>query len=188
MGPTILSHRGIFPRIHAEAFVAETAVVIGDVEIGPGSSVWYGCVLRGDVNAISVGRGTNIQDGTVVHVNRPCDGSDYRDSGGGMPTHIGDGVTIGHCALIHACTIESGAFIGMRATVMDYAVVEGRSMVAAGALLTPNKRVEKGQLWGGSPAKYMRDLREEEIAGWGPQAEHYAALGAEYLKAQRERG
>ncbi len=181
MSPLILPYRGVAPKIHPEAFVAETAVVIGDVEIGPGSSIWYGCVLRGDVNRITVGRDTNIQDGTVVHVNRPRDGSDYRESGGGMPTVIGDEVTIGHCALIHACTIEDRAFIGMRATVMDLAVVESEAMVAAGALVTPNKRVAARQLWAGSPAKLMRALSQEEIDGWGPQAAHYAQMGATYL-------
>jgi carbonic anhydrase/acetyltransferase-like protein (isoleucine patch superfamily) len=97
-------------------------------------------------------------------------------------------VTIGHCVLVHACTIESGAFVGMRATLMDEVTVEGGAMVAAGALVTPRKRVARGQLWGGSPAKHMRDLSDEERASWGPQAEHYAALGAEYRKAQSARG
>lgn len=187
MAPLILPYRGVAPKIHPQAFVAETAVVIGDVEIGPGSSIWYGCVLRGDVNRITVGRDTNVQDGTVVHVNRPRDGSDYRQSGGGMPTLIGDGVTIGHCALIHACTIQDRAFIGMRATVMDLAVVESEAMVAAGALVTPNKRVAARQLWAGSPAKPMRELSQEEIDAWGPQAAHYAQMGATYLRERGER-
>jgi carbonic anhydrase/acetyltransferase-like protein (isoleucine patch superfamily) len=188
MGPLILPYRGVTPKIHPEAFVAETAVIVGDVEIGPRSSIWYGCVLRGDVNRITVGAGTNIQDGTVVHVNRPRDGSDYRESGGGMPAVIGDGVTVGHCALIHACTVEDRAFIGMRATVMDLAVVESEAMVAAGALVTPKKRVAARQLWSGSPAKLMRELSQEEIDSWGPQAEHYAQMGATYLRERAERG
>ncbi len=187
MSPLILPHRGISPRIHPEAFVAETAVVIGDVEIGPGSSIWYGCVLRGDVNTIRIGANTNIQDGTVIHVNRPRDGSDYRDSGGGMATLIGDEITVGHCALLHACTLEDRAFVGMRATVMDLAVVEREGMVAAGALVTPKKRVASHQLWAGSPAKLMRDLSQEEIDGFAPQAKHYARLGATYLQERRQR-
>ncbi|WP_119169181.1 gamma carbonic anhydrase family protein [Algihabitans albus] len=187
MSPVILSYRGAFPRIHPDAFVAETAVVIGDVEIGPGSSIWYGCVLRGDVNTIRIGARTNIQDGTVIHVNRPRDGSDYRESGGGMATLIGDQVTVGHSALLHACTLEDRAFVGMRATVMDQAVVARQGMVAAGALVTPRKQVASGQLWSGSPAKPMRDLSQEEIDGFGPQADHYARLGATYLAERKER-
>jgi carbonic anhydrase/acetyltransferase-like protein (isoleucine patch superfamily) len=188
MGPLILPYRGVTPRIHPEAFVADGAVVIGDVEIGPGSSIWYGCVLRGDVNSIRIGARTNVQDGTVIHVNRPRDGSDYRESGAGTPTIVGDDITIGHCALIHACTLEDRCFVGMRATVMDYAVVEREAMVAAGALVTPNKRVASGELWGGSPAKAMRDLRPEEIEGFLPQARHYAELGASHRREREARG
>ena len=175
MPATILPFNGVHPRIHPEAFIAETAVVIGDVEIGAGTSIWYGCVLRGDINFIRVGRNTNLQDGTVVHVNH-----DRGD--GGMPTTIGDDVTVGHMALIHACTIEDRAFIGMRATVMDQAVVESGAMVAAGALVTPRKRVASGELWAGSPARRLRALKENE-SGEGPYiAKHYAELGAMHAK------
>jgi len=179
----ILPHNGIAPKIDPDAFLAESAVVIGDVEIGPGSSVWYGCVLRGDGNRIRVGRDTNIQDGTVVHVNHDPTG-DYRETGGGMPTFIGDGVVIGHMALIHACTLEDGCFIGMRATVMDQAVVEPRAMVAAGALVTPGKRVAAGELWIGSPAKRGRDLSREELDLIPYLAKHYRESAAEYLAAR----
>ncbi len=179
MPATILPFRGIAPKIHPDAFVAETAVVIGDVEIGAGSSVWYGCVLRGDVNMIRIGRNTNIQDGSIVHVNHDR-GGDYREGGGGMPTVIGDEVTIGHMALIHACRLESGCFIGMRAVVMDEAVVEGGAMVAAGALVSPRKRVRSGELWAGSPARRMRGLKPEE-QGEGPYiARLYAELATAY--------
>ena len=179
MSGIIRPHRGVHPSIAEDAFIAETAVIIGDVTIGPGSSVWYGCVLRGDVNTIRVGARTNIQDGSVVHVNHDPNG-DYRETGGGQPTRIGDGVTIGHMALIHACTIHTGGFVGMRAVVMDDAVVEGGAMVAAGALVTPNKHVAAGELWGGAPAKKMRDLDETERAHLPYQAEHYAELAAQY--------
>lgn len=175
--PIIRSHRGTHPEISGEAFIAENAVIIGDVKIGPGSSIWYGCVLRGDGNKIRVGRNTNIQDGTVVHCNHDPEG-DYRETGGGMPTFIGDDVTIGHMALIHACTLEDGAFIGMSATVTDLAVVEGGSMVGAGALVSPGKRVPKGQLWAGVPAKYRRDLSPEEQAANAYIAEHYVEMAA----------
>ena len=180
MSGSILPHRGVMPKIHPDAFVAENAVIIGDVEIGPGSSVWYGCVLRGDVNKIRVGAGTNLQDGTIVHVNHDRAG-DYRQTGGGMPTLIGDNVTVGHQALIHACTVESGAFIGMAAVVMDGTVVESQAMVAAGALVTPGKRVAKGQLWGGRPAKPMRPLTDKELAELPYLSEHYQETAAAYL-------
>jgi carbonic anhydrase/acetyltransferase-like protein (isoleucine patch superfamily) len=176
----ILPFRGIHPKIHPDAFVAETAVVIGDVEIGAGSSVWYGCVVRGDVNRIRIGRNSNIQDGSVVHVNHDRGGGDYRQSGGGMPTLIGDNVTIGHMALIHACTLDSECFIGMRAVVMDQAVVQSGAMVAAGALVSPRKVVESGQLWAGSPARRVRELSPEEQADGPYIAGLYAELAAAY--------
>ncbi len=184
MPGVILPYRGIRPKIASDAFVAETAVIIGDVEIGSGSSIWYGCVLRGDVNKIRVGRGTNLQDGTIVHCNHDPSG-DYRETGGGEATHIGDGVTAGHLALIHACTIEDHAFIGMRSVVMDRAVVESGAMVAAGALVTQGKRVGKGELWAGSPAKHLRDLSSEEQANLPYIAEHYAELTLGYLDERR---
>jgi carbonic anhydrase/acetyltransferase-like protein (isoleucine patch superfamily) len=176
----ILPFRGITPKVAPDAFVAETATLIGDVEIGPGASVWYGCVLRGDGNRIRVGRNTNIQDGTVVHVNHDPAG-DYRKTGGGMPTHIGDDVTIGHMALIHACTLEDGSFIGMRSVVMDLAVVEEGAMVAAGALVAPGKRVAAGELWVGSPARRARAISEDEQEMMAYIAKHYGELAAQYL-------
>ena len=184
MPGTILPFRGITPKIHEDAFIAETAVIIGDVEVGAGSSVWCGCVLRGEVNRIRVGSGTNLQDGTIVHVNHDRAG-DYRQTGGGMPTTIGDNVTVGHQALIHACTVESGAFIGMAAVIMDGAVVEGQAMVAAGALVTPGKRVGARQLWGGRPAKPMRALTEDELAGLPYLSDHYQGTAASYLEERR---
>lgn len=174
MAGLIIPFKGKAPKIAPDAFIAPTATIIGDVEIGPGASIWFGCILRGDVNSIRVGRNTNLQDGTVVHVNSDRAGE------GGMPTFIGDGVVIGHAALIHACTIKDGAFIGMRATVMDQAIVESGAMVAGGATVTPGKIVKSGQLWAGYPAKYMRDLTDAELADIPWTAEHYRALGAHY--------
>lgn len=182
MSALIRSFRGVTPKIHPDAFVAENAVIVGDVEIEAGASIWYGCILRGDMNKIRVGKNTNLQDGTVVHVNHDRSGRDYRESGGGEPTLIGDNVTVGHMALIHACTLESGSFVGMRAVVMDKAVVEGGAMVAAGALVSPGKRVPKGQLWAGSPAKHLRDLRQDELDFFDYIAGNYAALGESYRR------
>ncbi|MEM7226444.1 MAG: gamma carbonic anhydrase family protein [Pseudomonadota bacterium] len=172
--------RGVMPKVDASAFVAETAVLIGDVEVGPGASIWYGCVLRGDVNKIRVGANTNIQDGTIVHVNHDPKG-DYRETGGGMPTHIGANVTIGHQALIHACTLEDGAFVGMGAVVMDLAVVESGAMVGAGALVAPRKRVLSGDLWVGRPARRVRAITQEEKDLIPYLAEHYSHMGEAYL-------
>lgn len=167
-GAVILSYHGKEPLISPEAFIAPGAVVIGDVEIGRGSSVWFGCVIRGDIAPIRIGSNTNIQDGTVVHV------------AGGVPTYIGNGVTIGHMALIHACTLADRSFVGMKACVMDRAEVEEEAMVAAGALLTPGKRVPAGELWAGSPARPVRSLSDAERAEHVNLAARYVALGVEY--------
>ena len=175
------------PQIDPAAFVAETASVIGDVSIGPGSSLWYGCVARGDINRIRIGRNSNIQDGSVIHVNHDPAG-DYKVTGGGMPTEIGDNVTVGHMALIHACTLEDGSFVGMGAIVMDQAVVESQAMVAAGAMVTPGKVVRRGQLWAGRPARYARDIKPEEQEHFAYIAQHYARLAASYIAARRDDG
>ena len=174
MPALIRPHHGVTPTIAASAFVAETAVVIGDVAIGEQASIWYGCVLRGDGNFIRVGARTNIQDGTIVHVNHE------REGAAGTRTIIGADVTIGHMALIHACTLEDGCFIGMQACVMDGAVVESGAMVAAGALVTPGKRVKRGELWGGRPARLMRKLTEAELTYFGYTVEHYVEMAASY--------
>ena len=174
MPALIRPHHGVTPTIAATAFIAETAVVIGDVTIGEQASIWYGCVLRGDGNYIRVGARTNIQDGTIVHVNHE------REGAAGTRTIIGADITIGHMALIHACTLEDGCFIGMQACVMDGAVVDSRAMVAAGALVTPGKRVKRGELWGGSPARLMRKLTEAELKYFGYTVEHYLEMAESY--------
>ena len=163
-------YKDVSPRISPSAFVAGNSVVIGDVEIGDESSIWYNCVLRGDVNDIKIGARSNIQDGTVIHVSSTTQG-----------TYIGDDVTVGHMALLHACTIGNRAFIGMKACVMDDAVVEDNAMVAAGALVTSGKRVLSGQLWAGTPAKYMRDLTLEEIEFLKFSAKRYVQLAKTYI-------
>lgn len=174
--PLILPYRGEFntagvsPTIHPEAFIAPGAAVIGDVHIGAGTGVWFGCVIRGDVAPIRIGSRTNIQDGTVIHVTRRTG-----------PTTIGSGVTIGHSVLLHACTLEDNCFVGMRATIMDGAVVESGGWVAAGALVTPGKRIPKGQIWAGNPAKLFRYLTEEEQAFIAISAGDYAKHAEEYL-------
>lgn len=170
MSGLILPYRGVLPTIAPDVWVAPNAAVIGDVVIGAGSGVWFACTVRGDVNEIRIGAGTNVQDGTVIHVSKDGQGS-----------YIGDGVTIGHMAVIHACTLGDGCFIGMNACVMDDAVVEPGAMVAAGALVTPGKRVLAGQLWTGRPARHTRDLTAAEAAYIPESARRYAALAAEYV-------
>lgn len=172
MRKLILPFKGISPKIHETAFIAPSASVIGDVEIGEGANIWYNCALRGDVADIKIGARTNIQDGCVIHVTTGREG-----------TFVGDDVTVGHSAILHACHIESFGFVGMGSLVMDGAVVEGFGMLAAGSLLSPNKRVPKGQLWAGRPARYMRDLTEEDIAYIKWSAPHYVELGQEHKKA-----
>jgi len=169
MSGIILPYKNIVPRIDGSAFIAQNAVITGDVEIGPDSSVWFGCVMRGDVNEIRVGARTNIQDGTIVHCTRNKFG-----------TYIGSDITIGHAAVLHACVLEDGCFVGMGAIVMDGARVESGAMVAAGALVPPGKVVRKGELWAGNPAKMMRPLSEEELAFFPVSAKHYVELGKSY--------
>ena len=170
MSGLIMPYGGKHPEIAADAFIAANAAVIGDVVIGAQSSIWFSCTVRGDGNFIRIGARTNIQDGTVIHVDSTS-----------LPTIIGDDVTVGHMALIHACTLEDGSFVGMGATVMDGAVVESGAMVAAGALVTPGKRVPAGELWAGSPAKMWRDLGDHERATLTDAAAHYVALARDYL-------
>ncbi|MCW2246470.1 carbonic anhydrase/acetyltransferase-like protein (isoleucine patch superfamily) [Azospirillum fermentarium] len=169
MSGLILPHKGVVPTIAPTTFIAQTATVIGDVHIGADTGIWYGCVVRGDVNEIRIGARTNIQDGTIIHV-----------AAKGQGTYIGDGITVGHMALLHACTLEDNCFIGMKACVMDGAYVESGAMVAAGALVTPGKRVKSGQLWAGSPARPIRELTEQDLAYFPVSAAQYADLAAEY--------
>ncbi|CAK0777019.1 Protein YrdA [Azospirillaceae bacterium] len=169
MSGVILPYKNILPTIDTTAFIAPTAVVIGDAVVGPDTGLWFGVVVRGDVNEIRIGARVNIQDGSVIHV-----------TSGGCGTYIGDDVTVGHMAVLHACTLETGSFVGMKACVMDGAVVESQAMVAAGALVTPNKRIKSGQLWAGSPARHIRDLTPEEIAFFPKSAKHYVELARQY--------
>ena len=178
----LISFNGKTPRVHPTAFVAPGAHLIGDVEVGPDASIWYNCVLRGDVNRIRVGARSNIQDGTVVHCDSPRDGRPE-----GHPTIIGDDVLIGHMAMIHGCILHDRAFVGLGAIVMDGCEIEGGGMLAAGAMLTPGKRIPAGQLWAGRPAKYVRDLTEEQIAGHQFGVTHYQELARGHAEALKER-
>ena len=185
MKPVILSFGNHKPRIAADVFVAHTAAIIGDVEVGAESGIWFGCTLRGDGNLIKIGKRTNIQDGTVIHVNGQPDGG---RGAHGYACLIGDEVTIGHLAMIHACHLQDRAFVGMKAMVMDGCVIETNGMLAAGAVLTPNKRINTGELWAGTPAKLMRELKPEELEMITYTAEHYVGRAAFYRKSVEPAG
>ena len=157
------------PRIADSAFIAPGCRIIGDVEIGEEASVWYNCVVRADVNRIVIGPRSNIQDGTVIHCDGPMPGRPPE----GYPTLIGADVLIGHMAMIHGCVLEDRAFVGLGTIVMDGCVIEGDAMLAAGAMLTPNKRIPAGELWSGRPAVKMRDLTEPAIVGMRMGVAHY---------------
>jgi carbonic anhydrase/acetyltransferase-like protein (isoleucine patch superfamily) len=162
------------PNIASTAFIAPGAYIIGNVTIGEESGIWFNCVVRGDVESITIGANTNIQDGTIIHVTR-----------NGWPTIIGSRVTVGHKALLHACTIDDDTFVGMGAIILDGAHMEPFSMLAAGSMLTKNKVIKSGELWAGSPAKFLRKLTEEELAFIPISANNYTKHAIEY-KAQLE--
>ena len=175
MSGLILPFKGTSPTIADDCFIAANATIIGDVIIGAGTSVWFGCVIRGDVHEIRIGERTNIQDGTIIHV-----------TGGKLGTYIGSGITIGHGAVLHACRLEDDCFIGMGAVVLDGTVVESGAMVAAGAVVTPGKRVKTGELWAGNPAKLMRPLKGEEQAFFPQSAANYHALADTYRQSPKD--
>lgn len=156
--------------IDDSVFVAPNAAVTGDVEIGAESSIWFSVSMRGDVHTIKIGKRTNIQDNSVVHV-----------TGGFSGTIIGDEVTIGHGAIVHACTIEDQCLVGMGAIVLDGAVMQRQSMLAAGAMLTPGKTIPSGELWAGSPAKFMRKLTQEELDFFAVSAQNYVDVSRAYM-------
>jgi carbonic anhydrase/acetyltransferase-like protein (isoleucine patch superfamily) len=165
----IRPYGGKAPRLHATVFAAESSVVVGDVEIGEASSLWFGTILRGDVNSITVGARTNLQDMTVVHVTSRT-----------HPTVVGDDVTVGHRAVLHGCTVKDRCLVGIGAIVMDGAVVGPEAMVGAGALVPPGMVVPPRTLAIGSPAKVKRELTPEEIAFLAQSARNYARYAEQY--------
>ena len=170
---TALSSLPLFPSVDPSAFVARGTQLIGDVTIGEQSSIWFNCVLRGDVQKISIGRRTNIQDGSIIH-----------GTTNGLPTIVGDDVTVGHGAILHACTLEDDSFVGFGARVLDGAVVQSGGMLAAGAVLSPRKIVRTGELWAGNPARLLRTLTDEERTGLSVAASRYVALIERYKTHQ----
>jgi len=165
----IRPYRGILPRVHATVFIDDSAQVIGDVEIGEESSVWMTVVIRGDVHRIRIGRRSNVQDGTIVHV--------MKDT---HPTTIGDNVTIGHAAVLHGCTIEDQCLIGMGAIVLNGVTIGTGSIVAAGSLVVENMQVPPRSLVMGSPARIRRTLKDEEVAEIQMYADRYVSYRLDY--------
>lgn len=172
---SIRAFKNQHPQIAADAYVDIEATVIGQVSIGSESSIWPQVVIRGDVNNIRIGERSNIQDGTVIHCSH-----DGPYMPGGAATVIGDEVTVGHLAMLHGCQVGNRCLIGMKATVMDGAVLEDEVMLAAGSLVPPNKRLQTGYLYQGSPAKQLRALSAEEKAYLTYSAEHYKQLADQY--------
>lgn len=179
---TLIQFGGKRPLVDPSAFVAPGAVLIGDIEIGAKASIWYNCVLRGDINRIRIGARTNIQDGTVVHVDSPKPGRSE-----GHPTLIGEDVLIGHMAMVHGGVLEDRAFVGLGSIVMDGCVIESGAMLAAGAMLTQGKRIPAGQLWAGRPARYLRDLTPDELEAHRAGVDHYARLAKAHAEAVKSR-
>lgn len=167
----IVSYKNISPTIHNSAFIADGVVIAGDVTIGENSSIWFNSVIRGDVAKITIGKNTNIQDGTVIHTSR-FEG----------PTQLGDNITIGHMVLLHACIICDNAFVGMQSTVMDKAIIEEGGFLGAGSLLPPGKIIRRNELWVGRPAKFSRMLTNEDIELMQSNIQNYLDLANDYKR------
>ena len=167
----IRTFEGITPVIGASTFIDETAVVIGNVTIGEDSSVWPATVIRGDVNRITIGDRTSIQDGSVLHVNH-----DDEHNPGGDPLSIGSNVTVGHKVMLHGCSVNDRCLIGMSTTILDKAVVESNTIIGAGSLVSPGKVLESGYLYVGTPARQVRKLTQDELAYLDLAAEYYVQL------------
>lgn len=167
----------IRPRLAEGVWIDPTAVVIGDVEIGAGASIWPTTVVRGDIHHIRIGARTNVQDGSVLHVTHAS-----RFNPDGFPLRIGAGVTIGHKVMLHGCTIGDSCLIGMSATILDGAVLEPRIILGAGSLVPGGKVLEGGHLWMGTPVKRVRALTEQELTYLEYVAENYVKLAATYLE------
>ena len=160
----------INPKVHDTVFIAESAAVIGDVEIGEDSSVWFGSVIRGDVNYIRIGARTNIQDHSIIHVNT-----------GTHPTILEDEITVGHRVTLHGCHVESGCLVGIGSIVLDGARIGGRSLIAAGSLVTPNTQIPPRSLVMGAPARVKRELTDKELASISRNWQSYVDLKRSYM-------
>jgi len=180
-GANFVPIHGKTPSIHESAFIAPGCTIIGDVEIGAGSSIWYNCVLRADVFTIRIGERTNVQDGSVLHCDPP-----RPDDPEGSPLVIGDDVLIGHMAMVHGCLIHDRGFVGLGAIAMNKAVIGSDAMLAAGAMLTERKVMGARELWAGRPAKKLKELSDAAIAGMKMGTAHYAENAKHHAHAVRD--
>ena len=171
---SVLSFNGKTPKIGKDCFLASGSMVIGDVEIGSFSSIWFGTIIRGDVFHIRIGHETNIQDNSVIHVTNNKN-----------PTFIGNRVTIGHSVTLHGCTVKDHVLVGIGSTVMDQSEIEEWSILAAGSVVKPGTKIPSGKLWGGLPAKEIRDIDEGERGWIEDLAENYVKLAKQYLMGER---
>lgn len=174
---TIRDFSGVSPIVSASAYVDDAALVVGNVSLGDDVSIWPMTVLRGDVNAIRIGAGTNVQDGSVLHVTH-----EHPDIPGGYALRIGEHVTIGHKVILHGCSVGDYCLIGMGAIVMDGAVLEPKVLLGAGSLVPPGKTLTAGHLWLGSPARKVRALTQKELDWLTYSASHYIELKNKYLR------
>ena len=165
----IIPYEGKLPKVHEKAWIAETAVLIGDVEIDEDSSIWYGCILRGDEMEIRIGKRTNVQDGSILHI-----------EGGKCPCILGDDVSIGHGAIVHGCEIRDGGLVAMGAIILNDAIVGEGAVVGAGALVPEGKEIPPRTLWMGTPAKFVRELREDERIRFQRTPQAYSHLKERY--------
>ncbi len=172
----IIPHHGIHPTIHDSVYVHPSAQIIGEVTLGADASVWCGAVIRGDVNAVTIGAGTNIQDLSVLHVSHKSEWDAL-----GAPLIIGERVTVGHSVILHGCTVGDECLIGMGSIVMDKAVLEPRVLLGAGSLVPEGKTLQSGYLYLGRPAKQLRPLTADELAYFDYSARHYIELARSYL-------
>jgi carbonic anhydrase/acetyltransferase-like protein (isoleucine patch superfamily) len=178
MNLSIRPYDGLLPSLGARVYVDPQSCVIGRVTLGDDSSIWPMAVARGDVNTIAVGARTSVQDGAVLHVTH-----DGPYTPGGLPLVIGDEVTIGHKAVLHACTVGNRCLVGMGAVVLDGVYVEDEVMIAAGALVPPRKRLPSRTLWAGNPARQLRVLTDREVENLRYSAQHYVKVKDRYLQA-----
>ena len=176
---TIRSYRNINPTIDDSVYIDESSVLVGDIEIGEESSIWPLVAARGDVNIVRIGKRTNVQDGTVLHVTRKS-----AQNPEGYPLLIGDDVTVGHKCMLHGCTLGNRILVGMGAIIMDGAVVEDDVFIGAGSLIAPNKVLESGYLYVGNPAVKKRPLKDSEMAFLKQSAINYVELSREYLNQE----
>lgn len=173
MRALVIGYQGKLPTIGEGVFLAPGVYVVGDVTVGDRASIWFGSVVRGDVNAVSIGAGSNVQDGCILHVT------------GIHPLRIGAGVTVGHGVILHGCTVEDGALVGIGARVLDGAIIRSGALVGAGTLVPPRAEIPAGMLAMGSPARVVRALTEEERRRVAESAGHYVGYAANY-KVQLE--